>query len=69
MMKQNLPEDPATLSRECGYHLQELNIGQAFLALAPAKLQMPSSLSDTPGAGELAFQTWLLLPIISMQDD
>lgn len=54
------------LSHECEHHLQELNVGQAFLVLAPAKLQTPLGLSDTPGAGELVFQTWLLLPIISI---
>lgn len=54
------------LTHECGHHLQELSIGQAFLVLAPAKLQMPSGLSDTLGANELVFQTWLLLPVINV---
>ena len=54
------------LFHECGHRLQELNIAQAFLALGPAKLQRPSGLSDTLGAGEPVFQTWLLLPIISI---
>ena len=65
-MKQTLPEGPEVLSHECVHHLQELSIDQAFLALSPAKLQMPSSLSDILGAGELVFLTWLLLPIVSI---
>lgn len=40
-MKYTLPEDPAGLFHEFGHHLQELNIAQASLVLAPAKLQMP----------------------------
>lgn len=56
------------LFREYGYHLQELNIVQAFLVLAPAKLQMPLGLSDTLGAGELVFQTLLLHPMMSIYD-
>lgn len=55
------------LSHECEHHLQEPNVGQAFLVLAPAKLQMPLGLSDTLGAGELVFQTWLLLPIMHLR--
>lgn len=54
------------LSHECEHHLQELNAGQDFLVLVPAKLQMPLGLSDILGAGELVFLTWLLLPIISI---
>lgn len=54
------------LFREYGCHLQELRIVQAFLVLAPTKLQMPLGLSDTLGAGELAFQTLLLHPIMSI---
>lgn len=55
------------LSHECEHRLQELNVGQAFLVLAPAKLRMPLGLSDTLGAGELVFQTWLLLPIMHLR--
>lgn len=40
-IKQTLPEDPAMWFRECGYHLEELSAAPAFLALAPAKPQMP----------------------------
>lgn len=65
-MKQTLPEGPAGPSRECAHHLQELSTDQAYLALSQAKLQMPSSLSDTLGAGELVFPTWLLLPVVSI---
>lgn len=64
-MKETLPEDAAMLSRDCQHRLQGRNVGQACLVLVPAKLQMLLGLSGTLGAGELAFQTWLLLPIIS----
>lgn len=68
-MKRTLPEGPAVLSHECARPLPELSTDQASLALSQAKLQMPSSLSDTLGAGELVFPTWLLLPVVSISDD
>lgn len=65
-MKYTLPEDLAVLFHEFGHRLQELNIAQAFLVLAPAKLQMCLGLSDTLGAGEPVFHTLLLLPVINI---
>lgn len=61
-----LPEDLATLSRECWCRPQVLSIGQVSLVLAPANSQTPLGLSGTLGEGGPVSLILSLFPVTSI---